>query len=245
MIRLPSNDMPPRFISAGAKLVRRLESRALLALLAGAGAVWAFLAVGGEVREGEPLALDERILLALRTPDNPDEPLGSHSIQEAMRDITALGGFTVLTLVTVVATIAFLLHRKARHALVLAGAVLSAQIGSDLLKELYGRPRPDLAPHGVYVYSASFPSGHSMLSATVYLTLAMLIASLEPRRATKALVFATAVLVMIAVGISRIYLAVHWPSDVLAGWCAGAVWALIAWAALWRLEGGRAPDSGR
>ncbi|CAN7171389.1 phosphatase PAP2 family protein [Phenylobacterium sp. LjRoot219] len=225
-----------------AALLRRLESRALLALLAGAGAVWAFLAVGGEVREGEPLTIDEQILLALRTPGNPEEPLGSRSIQEAMRDITALGGFTVLTLVTVVAAIAFLLHRKARHALVLVATVLTAQLGSDLLKQFYARPRPDLAPHGVYVYSASFPSGHSMLSATVYLTLAMLIASLEPRRATKALVFATAVLVMTAVGISRIYLAVHWPSDVLAGWCAGAVCALIAWTALWRLERGRVPD---
>jgi undecaprenyl-diphosphatase len=236
--------MPPRLVSTGASLLRRLESRALLALLAGAGAVWAFLAVGGEVREGEPLAFDERILLALRTPGDPNEPLGPPNIQEVLRDITALGGFTVLTLVTVVATIAFLLHRKARHALVLVATVLSAQIGSDVLKELYGRPRPDLVPHGVYVYSASFPSGHSMLSATVYLTLAMLIASLEPRRGTKILVFATAVLVMTAVGISRVYLAVHWPSDVLAGWCAGAVWALVAWAALWRLEGGRAPDDG-
>lgn len=229
-------------ILAPLKLLRRLESRALLAFLAGAGAVWAFLAVGDEVREGEPLALDEKILLALRTPGDPNEPLGSHSLQEAMRDITALGGFTVLTLVTVVAAIAFLLHRKAHHALVLVATVLTAQLGSDLLKQLYGRPRPDLAPHSVYVYSASFPSGHSMLSATVYLTLAMLIASLEPRRATKALVFAVAVLVMSAVGISRVYLAVHWPTDVLAGWCAGAVCALVAWMALWRLEGGRVPE---
>lgn len=226
------------------KLLRRVESRALLALLAGAGAVWAFLTVGGEVREGESLALDEQILLALRAPNNPHDPLGSRSVQEAMRDITALGGFTVLTLVTIVAAVAFLLQRRARHALVLVATVLTAQLGSDLLKSLYGRPRPDLVPHGVYVYSASFPSGHSMLSATVYLTLAMLIASLEPRRATKTLVFSTAALVMVAVGISRVYLAVHWPTDVLAGWCAGAVCALAGWAALWRLEGGRVPDRG-
>jgi undecaprenyl-diphosphatase len=225
------------------RLVRRLESRALLALLAGAGAIWAFLAVGGEVREGETLALDRRILLAFRTPGNPAEPLGSRSLQEAMRDITALGGFTVLTVVTVVATIAFLVHRKVRHAVTLVAAVLVAEVGSEGLKQLYGRPRPDLVPHGVYVYSASFPSGHSMLSAAVYLTLAMLIASLEPRRAAKALVFVTAVMVMAAVGVSRIYLAVHWPSDVLAGWCGGAACALLAWSALLRWGGGRPPDS--
>lgn len=217
-----------------ASLLRRLESRALVALFAAAGAGWAFLALGDEVLEGDTLALDRKILLAFRAPGNPADPVGSQSLQEAMRDVTALGGFTVLTLVTVVAAAAFLLHRKVRHALVLVVTVLVAQAGSEGLKGLYGRPRPDLVPHGVYVYSGSFPSGHSMLSAAVYLTLAALIASLEPRRGAKVLVFATAVLVMLAVGVSRIYLGVHWPSDVLAGWCAGAVLALFAWSVLLR-----------
>jgi undecaprenyl-diphosphatase len=217
-----------------ASLLRRLESRALVALLAAAGAAWAFLALGDEVLEGDTLALDRRILLAFRAPGNPADPVGSPSLQEAMRDVTALGGFTVLTLVTVVAAAAFLLHRKVRHAVVLIVTVLLAQAGSESLKGLYGRPRPDLVPHGVYVYSASFPSGHSMLSATVYLTLAALIASLQPRRSAKVLVFVTAVLVMVAVGVSRIYLGVHWPSDVLAGWCAGAGLALVAWSVLLR-----------
>jgi undecaprenyl-diphosphatase len=220
-------------------LLRRLESRALLMLLAAAAAAWAFLAVGSEMREGETLALDRRILLAFRTPGDPSQPLGSQSFQEAMRDVTALGGFTVLTLVTVVAALAFAFHRKLRHAAVLVVAVLVAQVGSEQLKGLYGRPRPELVPHGSYVYSASFPSGHSMLSATVYLTLAALIATLEPRRATRALVFATAAILMAAIGVSRIYLGVHWPSDVLAGWCAGAGVALVAWAALLRLAKGR------
>jgi undecaprenyl-diphosphatase len=222
-------------------LLRRTEARVLIALLAAAAAVWAFLAIGGEMREGETLALDKKILLAFRTPGHPSDPIGSRPFQEAMRDITALGGFTVLTLVTVVATTAFLLHRKPRHAVTLAVTVLIAQFGSELLKTVYGRPRPDLAPHGMYTYSASFPSGHSMLSAAVYLTLAMLIATLEPRRITKMLVLLLAVVVMVAVGVSRIYLAVHWPSDVLAGWCAGAGCALAAWAVLLRLGSGRRP----
>jgi undecaprenyl-diphosphatase len=222
--------------------LRRLESRALLALAAGAGAVWAFLVVGGEMQEGETHALDSRILLAFRTPGHPADPLGPRSLEEAMRDITALGGFTVLTLVTIVAALAFALHGKVRHALVLIVTVVLAQTGSGALKGLYDRPRPDLVPHGVYVYSGSFPSGHSMLSAAVYLTLAMLISSLEPRRSTKVLVFLTALLVMTGVGVSRIYLGVHWPTDVLAGWCAGAGYALVAWAALLRLGNGRVPD---
>lgn len=217
-----------------ASLLRRLESRALLALLAAAGGAWAFLAIGDEMLEGGTLPIDRSILLAFRAPGNPADPVGSQSLQEAMRDVTALGGFTVLTLVTIVAAAAFLLHRKFRHAGILVATVLVGQVGSEVLKGLYGRPRPELVPHGVYVYSASFPSGHSMLSATVYLTLAALIASLEPRRGSKALVFLTAVLIMVAVGVSRIYLGVHWPSDVLAGWCAGAGLALAAWSLLLR-----------
>lgn len=220
-----------------AALLRRLESRALLALLAAIGAAWAFLALGDEMLEGGTLQLDRSILLAFRTPGDPADPIGSQSLQEAMRDLTALGGFTVLTLVTVLAAAAFLLHRKIRHAVILVATVLVGQAGSEVLKGLYGRPRPDLVPHGVYVYSASFPSGHSMLSATVYLTLAALISSLEPRRGPKALVFVTAILIMAAVGVSRIYLGVHWPSDVLAGWCAGAGLALAAWSVLLREAG--------
>ena len=217
-------------------LLRRLESRALILLLGAALAGWAFLALGGEMREGETLALDRRILMSMRVPGDPSQPLGSHSFQEAMRDVTALGGVTVLTLITVVAALAFVFHRKLRHAGVFVAAVLIAQVASEQLKNLYGRPRPELVPHGVYVYSASFPSGHSMISTAVYLTLAAMIASLEPHRPAKALAFVVAVLLMTAIGISRIYLAVHWPSDVLAGWCAGGAVALAAWVVLPRGE---------
>lgn len=226
-----------------AALLRRLESRALIALLAAAAALWALLAVGGEMQEGETLALDRRILLSLRRPGDPSQPLGSHSFQEAMRDATALGGFTVLTMVTLVAALAFAFHRKLRHAAVLVVTALISMFASEQLKGLYGRPRPELVPHATYVYSASFPSGHSMLSATIYLTLAALIATLESRRATKALAFAVALLLMVAVGFSRVYLGVHWPSDVLAGWCGGAACALVAWAVLLRTA--KAGDAGR
>ena len=113
--------------------------------------------------------------------------------------------------------------------------MLLADVSSEFLKHLYGRPRPDLVPHGSYVYSASFPSGHSTLSAATFLTLAMLISSLEPNRATKIMVFVLAFMLVFAIGFSRVYLGVHWPSDVLAGWCLGAAWALAAWTALLRV----------
>lgn len=220
-------------------LLRRLELRLLLLLGGIAAAIWAFLSIGGEMAEGDTMAFDQQMLLGLRAPGDPTDPIGPPALEEAMRDITALGGFTVLSLVTVVATLAFALHRRWTHAAVMAGTAFLAQACSALLKSLYGRPRPDLVPHGVEVYSGSFPSGHSMLSAATYLTLAALIASLEVRRRSKALVFVLAILFMTAVGFSRVYMGVHWPSDVLAGWCAGAAWALAAWVVLMHLPAGQ------
>lgn len=217
-------------------LLRRIESRALILVIGLSGALWAFFNVASEVGEGDTAALDRTILLALRNPADLGDPIGSRSFEEAMRDVTGLGGFTVVTLVTVVAVLAFLLHGRRRHALVMAGTVLLAELSSDVAKGFYNRPRPDLVPHGAFVYSASFPSGHSTMAAATYLTLAVLIASLEPNRATKAMVFVLAFILMAAIGFSRVYLGVHWPSDVLAGWSLGAAWALAGWTALRRLN---------
>lgn len=203
-------------------------------MIAAAGAVWAFFNIGSEVGEGETLSLDKNILLALRNPADPSDPIGSPSFQEAMRDVTALGGVTVVTLATIVGVLAFLFHRKRWHAAILAATVILADIASEGLKSLYGRPRPELVPHGSYVYSSSFPSGHSTLSAATYLTLAMLISSLEPNRGTKSMVFILAVALVLGIGFSRVYLGVHWPSDVLAGWCLGAAFALAGWTVLLR-----------
>lgn len=203
--------------------IRRVETASLVLWLLVVGAIWGFLKFAGEVSEGETLAVDKRILLALH---NPGDPMGPRAFEESMRDVTALGGVTVLTLVTITATLALLFHGRRRHALVFASVVIATQVSATLLKDLYDRPRPHLVQHGSYVYSASFPSGHSTLSAATYLTLAMVIASLEPRTATKVLTFVVAGLVIIFVGFSRIYLGVHWPSDVLAGWVLGAAWAL-------------------
>ena len=218
-------------------LLKRLESRALIVLIAAAGALWGFFNIASEVGEGDTKALDTHLLLMLRNAAEPSDPIGSQALQESMRDVTALGGVTVITLVTTVALLLFLMHRKLWHAGIFAATVTLAFVSSELLKDVYDRPRPDLVPHGSYVYSSSFPSGHSTLSAAVYLTLAVLISSLEPNRATKRTVFTLAGVLVVGIGFSRVYLAVHWPSDVLAGWCLGAAWALAAWTALLRLGG--------
>ena len=221
---------------SGERMLRGVELRFLLLLGGLAALVWGFLSIGGEMAEGDTLAFDQRLLLGLRVPGDPADPIGPRAFEEAMRDVTALGGFTVLTLVTLVATLAFAMHRRWTHAGVMAGTILLAQACSRLLKNVYDRPRPDLAPHLVEVYSGSFPSGHAMLSAATYLTLAALIAHLEVTRRARVLIFVLALLLMAAIGFSRVYLGVHWPSDVAAGWCVGAAWALAAWLVVIRLE---------
>lgn len=221
----------------------RLEFQVLAAIVAAGAAVLTFLKLSGEIGENETAAFDRTVLLWFRTPGHPADPIGSHTLEEAMRDVTTLGGFTYLTLITVVAVASLLFFRKPRQAVVLAVTVCLAEASSDVLKVFYERPRPTLVPHGVYVYSHSFPSGHSTLSAATYLTLAAILSSLDRRRPFKVFVFALAIAMTVGVGVSRVYLGVHWPTDVLGGWTLGAAWALLARVALglWRGEG--APET--
>ncbi|MBB3890404.1 undecaprenyl-diphosphatase [Phenylobacterium haematophilum] len=220
-------------------LIGKLETRTLVLLVALAAASWLFLVVAGEVSEGGTDALDRELLLALRTPGQPSDPLGPSWLEEAVRDITALGGFTVLTLLTIVATLLLVFHQRRREALIFAATVVAAQASSQLLKAFYERERPALVAHGSYAYSHSFPSGHSAMAAAVFLILATVVASVEPRRRTKALIYGLAIVSVLGVGVSRVYLGVHWPTDVLGGWVLGASWALAAWLLLALTEPGK------
>lgn len=214
-----------------------LENRAALLVLALlAGGLWAFIELADEVLEGETHAVDEAILVALRTPGDLSDPLGPGWLEEMMRDFTALGGTGVLTLLTI-AAVGFLLVAKApRVALAVALAIGGGILLSTLLKSGFDRPRPELVPHGSIVYTASFPSGHSMMSATVYLTLAALVSRVLRRRRLRVYLVGLAVVLTLLVGFSRVYLGVHWPTDVLAGWTVGAVWALLASLVMLRLQ---------
>lgn len=210
-------------------LYRRLTGRTLLAFFGVAFGLWTFLTIAGEMAEGETRTFDQRLLLALRTAGEPSNPIGPRWFEESMRDITALGGFTVLTLLTLTAVIALLRSGRKLDAATMAMAVIGAELSSDLLKVAYARPRPLLVPHESYVYSNSFPSGHSAVSAATYLMLAILIANAVKRRQSKVMIFSVAILIVIAVGVSRAYLGVHWPTDVLAGWALGGAWAILGW----------------
>ncbi|MBK8906648.1 MAG: phosphatase PAP2 family protein [Rhodospirillales bacterium] len=207
---------------------QELALLALLALLA--ASLWAFIAISEEVVEGDTHAIDETILLSLRAPGDQSDPLGPGWVEEWARDLTALGSVGVLTLITVASVIYLVLSRKHRTALFVATAIASGTAISFALKAGFDRPRPDLVPHETIVYTTSFPSAHSMMSALVYLTLGALVARLQPRRRLKAYLLLLAILVTVIVGMSRVYLGVHWPTDVLAGWVAGATWAMLSWA---------------
>lgn len=214
------------------QLLKALESRIEIALLAVwialLGAVWVFLAVGDEMHEGDLNAFDLSVIWSLRLSGEAHKAIGPHWLMESMRDITALGGVTLLLFITVIGAIVLWAHHRRRQAIVLTLCVGLAQVTSGLFKDVYLRPRPSFAIYGDLPASMSFPSGHSTVSTAIYFILAVIIASVEPRRSMKALAFGVAALLALLVGISRVYLGVHWPSDVIAGWSLGAIWALIA-----------------
>ncbi|SFP16772.1 undecaprenyl-diphosphatase [Mesorhizobium sp. NFR06] len=212
-------------------LLNKMEFPVLLAGLAIAGGLWGLVELMEMARATTPHTFDTEILLAFRHSGQPDSPIGPPWLEGTVRDITALGSSAVLVLITSATIVYLLLIRRPSRALFMFVAVAGGQVVSSLLKLEVDRPRPDLVSHLVNETSLSFPSGHAMLSAVTYLTLGSLAARFLPDRSTKIFVLGLAVLITVLVGISRVYLGVHWPSDVLAGWCAGFAWAMLCWLA--------------
>ena len=207
----------------------RHESVLLVSLALIGGGLWGFIELADEITEQETHAFDEAILLAMRSPVNRSDPVGPRWVEELGRDFTAMGGVGVLTFLTLTVAGFLILQCKFRITVLLLIAVYGGLLLSTLLKQGFDRPRPDLVPHGAYVYTSSFPSGHSMMSAVTYLTLGALLARVQPRWQMKAYLLLIAIFLTLVVGVSRVYLGVHWPTDVVAGWTAGAVWALLCW----------------
>jgi len=210
------------------------------------GALQGFAELADEVEDGETHAFDRAVMLALRDPGDPANPLGPSWVEFLARDLTALGGTAVLVLLTLAALGFLLLSRRWGAAVFLTLSMIGGTVLSSALKSIFDRPRPDLVPHAVEVSSASFPSGHAMLSAVAYLTLGALIAEVMPQPRFRIYLLLWAVFLTLLVGTTRVYLGVHWPTDVLAGWCIGAAWALLcASVAYWMqrrgvIEGSRA-----
>lgn len=228
----PTPHAPSTFWKRLIYWLRKMGRHEFAILLTGcliAGGTWMFIEIAEEVLEGETVVFDERIILIMRNPNDLSDPVGPQYLEELGRDFTALGGAGVLGLLTLAVAGYLLLERKFRLAGLLVIAIGGGVLLSSLLKHSFDRPRPDLVPHGSHVYTTSFPSGHSMMAAITYLTLAALLSRSQKRGEVKIFFLSLAALLTIAVGISRIYMGVHWPTDVLAGWTAGAVWALLCW----------------
>ncbi|MER9298435.1 phosphatase PAP2 family protein [Mesorhizobium sp. M0621] len=219
--------------NAANTLLNRVEFPVLLAGMVIAAGLWGFEELMEVARATTPHAFDTEIMLAFRKAGQPDSPIGPHWLEGAMRDITSLGSGVVVVLIVTAVILYLLLIRRPATALFVFVAVAGGQILSSLLKAGIDRPRPELVSHLVSENSLSFPSGHAMLSAVTYLTLGALAARFLPGRTTKIYVLSLAVLTTLLVGISRVYLGVHWPSDVLAGWCAGFAWAMLCWLTAW------------
>ena len=191
-----------------------------LAIVAG---TWGFIELLDEVQEGETQQFDEWMIRTLREHEGP------HWLQEVGRDFTALGGVAVMALVTAAVAGYLLLRRRYAAMWLVLAATGGGLVLSTVLKYFIARDRPSLVEHKSMVYTSSFPSGHSMMAAVVYLTLGSLLARIMPGRVLKLYFLLLAMVLTLLVGVSRVYLGVHWPTDVLAGWVGGLVWALLVW----------------
>lgn len=188
--------------------------------------LWGFAELADAIGEDATQQFDEMVLKSLREPGNPEELIGPPWIEQALRDVTALGGVTVLTMFTFIVCIYLWIVGEWKLSLFAFVAVASGTIVTFALKDVFDRPRPQLVPHIlVSVSSYSFPSGHAMASAIVYLTLGAMLTESQPRWRIKAYVMAVALLLTFAIGTTRVFLGVHYPTDVLAGWAAGFAWA--------------------
>jgi undecaprenyl-diphosphatase len=219
--------------------LNRLERHELTWLIVGLGAcvlLFVFINFAGEVMEGDTLAFDTRILRALRSPTDPAKPLGPPWIENALLDLTAIGGTTVLGLVTLAVVGFMLLQKRYRTALFVLATAATGELLNAGMKHLFNRARPTIVPHLRDAFSTSFPSGHAMESAIVYLTLGAILMRVADNRLTKAYILGVAILTTILVGVSRVYLGVHYPTDVIGGWIIGFVWASVCWLVSQRFE---------
>jgi undecaprenyl-diphosphatase len=223
--------MTPEQIAAFARRalrIARTEIAAVSALFIVAAGVMTFVELADEMAEGEGRAFDQGVLEAMR-PGAMADPWGPGWLETAAMDLTALGGTAVLSLFAVIVTGFLILQRKRLSALLLALGLIGGVALSEGLKALFGRDRPPEALRAVETMSASFPSGHSLLSAVFYLSIGVMLTRAFPQKRLKAYVIGVAVLLTLLVGLTRVYLAAHWATDVLAGWSVGAAWAMALW----------------
>lgn len=221
----------------GRGLVRaRREIGVVAAILIFAAGLLGFLSVADAVTDNHTRAFDMGILTMLRQPGDVSAPIGPEWLRLAAIDITSLGSVIDLVVIVLVVAGLFVALRKYTEALLLLAAGASGLLMVDIIKIVVGRQRPPLAFHAVQVANASFPSGHAMLSAIVYLSLATLAGHFAGSRRVRIYALGAGMALTVTVGASRVYLGVHWPTDVIGGWALGSAWAMLWWLIAWFVE---------
>jgi len=205
------------------------EAGVLLAALAIVLALLAFSKTAGEMREGDLREFDDGVLRMMRSADDPSVPIGPAWLVQVAIDVTALGGTGVLAIILLIVVGYLALEGRYDAIALIVVATAGGGLLSELLKWWFARKRPEIVPHLVNVGSASFPSGHSLLAVVTYLTLGAVLARFVPRRRSRTYCIVVSLLLALLIGLSRVYLGVHYPTDVLAGWSAGLAWALPCW----------------
>lgn len=219
----------------------RLEAGLLFSVFVVASLLLSFGLLADEVMEGGTAAFDRDVLLMFRVTGNPATPIGPAWLLEGARDLTSLGSFVILGVILTLAVFFLVLSGNHTAVWLLLVAVVGGAAVNSLLKIGFARPRPEFIAPALRVFTPSFPSGHASLSAATYLTLAALLARTAVSPGLRIFFIIAGILLTLAVGISRIYLGVHYPTDVFAGWCIGSAWALICWTIMrWMQHSGRA-----
>ena len=212
------------------------EALLIAVLVVVAMVMLAVIHLGTEISEDGTSRFDTWLIVALRQPGNLGVPIGPAWLRPVFVDITALGGVALLSLVVAAAAGYLVAAGRYRNALLLLVATTSGTMLGQILKFAFSRLRPQLVPHLVEIASLSYPSGHALNSAVIFLTLGALLARAEPVRRVRAYILSVAILLTLLIGFSRVYVGVHWPTDVLAGWAIGGSWALLWWAIAVRLQ---------
>ena len=210
-----------------------IEIKVLLAVLTVAVGTLGFILIAGWVTRGSTDNFDTQVLRSLRTSGNLARPIGPVWLFEIMRDITSLGSASVVFLITLLVIGYFILQKQYSMMLLVLAAVIGGALIDLELKEIFGRIRPQIVPSLIMERTYGFPSGHSMMSTIIYLSLASLIARLQVRWRDKMYIISAAVFLSFTIGISRIYLGVHYPTDVFGGWLLGLAWAALCWLVAW------------
>ena len=195
-----------------------------------------FTALAAQLGTPSVQRFDETVVRSLRNTEDLAQPIGPAWFKELARDFTALGGYGILSTITLLVTTFLHLERRPARAHFVVVAIVAGYSLSMTLKTLIARPRPDIVPWLSHVHSSSFPSGHSMMSAVVYLSLGLMLSDLTSRRLLKTFVVVAPLTISALVGLSRVYMGVHYPTDVVAGWWLGISWSLACWLAIrrWR-----------